>query len=131
MKEWLEVLGRQRICCSSSLCPPSSSLVCVGIGIAEAGDDPGFAPLHETGIVAGLVIVALKMQHAVHDEMRIVRGQCLALSVGFARDYRRTQGEIAFERATGAHHEREHVSRVVPAAKPPVESPPLPAPDDA
>jgi len=77
------------------------------------------------------MVPALRVQHAVHQQMRIVLGQRLALLGGFARHHRRAQQQV------GGHHGRtavvkgQHVGGVVLAAEVAVELPALVGIDDA
>src|SRR5512146_390085 len=48
-------------------------LAAVGVGVAEPRENPRFPVFHGPGVRVVVVIVPLQMQHAVHDEMRVVR----------------------------------------------------------
>ena len=50
---------------------------------------------HHSSILVVLVIVALQVQHAVHDEMRAVRAQRLLLLARFAPHHRHAEHEVA------------------------------------
>ena len=67
------------------------------------------------------MIVALEVQRTVHDEVRIVRQQALALLPGFVRDDRRAQDEVSLVGRRIPHHEREHVGRVILAPEAAIE----------
>jgi len=53
--------------------------VLVGILIPESAQDFHLEALHATGVPRGLVIVAVQVEHAVHDHVRPVRLRRLAL----------------------------------------------------
>ena len=67
---------------------------------------------------AALVVVALQVQHAVHDQVRVVRRERLALRARLARHDRRAdrRGRRARAASCVLRSEGQHVGRVVLAA---------------
>src|SRR5690349_18960919 len=76
----------QRSSHGSVLAPGAGMLADVWIANAQAREDFDLARFHFLGIrLAGFVVPALRMQRAMNQQVRVVRGQGLALFLGFAR----------------------------------------------
>ena len=76
------------------------------------------------------MVVSLQVKQAVHEQVRVVGLDRLALAAGLARDDRGADDDVAGERPGGVD-EGEHVGGVVLAAVLPVEGLAFLAADDA
>src|SRR5258706_5294361 len=84
----------------------------VGVRKAEPSQHGTLARLHAFRLRRALMIMSREVQQAVHQHVRVVRTQALALAARLARHDRRTDHEVAFERLREIR-KRKHVGRVV------------------
>lgn len=74
---------------------------CVGVRKPEAGEDRALATLHPERVYRRpLVVEALQVQDGVHEEVRMMSLDGLALLPGLTRHDRRTDGDVPDERST-------------------------------
>src|SRR5262245_19498585 len=118
----------------------SESLIAVGSPVrivdAKAIQYGDFEPFHHLRLARLFVIAAAQMQHAVHDQVRVVVGLRFALLRGFGCDDRRTDDHVAEPALVAVRHddvgpERQHVGRSFPLSKPFVEIGHFGSADDA
>jgi hypothetical protein len=81
-------------------CSIGGSPKCVGIGNAKAREQPGLERFHARGVALVLMVVALRMQHAMDHEMRQVIDQGFVLRTRLGAQHRQAQDDVG--RAAGA-----------------------------
>ncbi len=75
---------------------PFASGGSVRVGIAQRSENLAFLSFHALRILnAGFVVIALKMQHTMHDQMGEVRIARFVLFSSFMQHYRQADDEVA------------------------------------
>jgi drug/metabolite transporter (DMT)-like permease len=98
---------------------------------AQPHDDLALARFHDLRIGVGLMIVALRMQGAVHQQMRVVRLQRQSRPARLLGHHRGAQDQVGRDDWLAAVVEGEHVGGVVAAAVVAVQQAALFGADDA
>jgi hypothetical protein len=75
--------------------PFAATSASVRVCDADAREERALATLHQARILRARVVEADEMQRAVHDHVRPVRCQRLALLARLARDDRRADDDVA------------------------------------
>jgi hypothetical protein len=103
----------------------------VGVGEAERAQQGALARFHAPRIGGALVVVALRVQRAMHEQVRVVRLERDARGPRLGLEHRCAQHEVGDDLRLAFVVEGQHVGRVVAPAVAAVERAALVGADDA